>query len=257
MEAITDSFCDIEMDGVECQITYGMMAGVYNKIISTILKEKIQEMINYMNEEGIDYKVQGSDDFKIALVGGFCNFYLTQKQVEGLFDKGTEEDLRFKDIIRDRRECEKAVSYGAALIAGGEIGFRQTAPYSLGIADEWGNMYFAVHFGQDIIPGIPYTDNRIILGKKIHKIAFNFSRNKDNAQAAKPLEKYEKALELKEGTGMKLAFSFDESMMITLHKDAVDDMYSQDPKTVDKAKVLLDDIHELLGTIVVGGGKNV
>jgi molecular chaperone DnaK len=257
MEAITDSFCEIEMNGEECQITFGMMAEVYNEMISPILEEKILEMITYMNESGIDYKVKDSDDFKIALVGGFCNFYLTQKQVEYLFDRGTEEDVRFKDIIRDRRECEKAISYGTALIAEGKIGFRQTAPYSLGIASERGDMYFAVHFGQDIIPGKPYTDNRIIVGNKIPKIAFNFSRNKDNAQAAEPLEKHKKALELKPGKGIKLAFSFDESMMITLHKYEVDDMYSQNPKTVDEAAVLLDDIHELLGLIEIGGGKHV
>jgi hypothetical protein len=245
------------MNGEECQITFGMMAKVYNEMISPILEEKIQEMKTYMDKNGIDYKVKNSDDFKIALVGGFCNFYLTQKQVEYLFDWGTEEDLRFKDIIRDRRECEKAISYGTALIAGGKIGFRQTAPYSLGIASELGEMYFAVHFGQDIIPGRPYTDNRIFLGNKIPKIAFNFSQNEDNAQSKEPLPKHKGALELKRGKGMKLAFSFDESMMITLHKYVVDDMYSQDPKTVDEAAVLLDDFHELLGLIKVGGDKNV
>jgi hypothetical protein len=257
MEGITDPFCEIEMNGEECQITFGMLAEVYNKTISPILEEKIREMISYMDEEGIDYKVKNSDDFKIALVGGFCNFCLTQKQVEYLFDRGTEEDLRFKDIIRDRRECEKAVSYGAALIAEGKIDFRQTAPYSLGIATERGDMYFAVHFGQDIIPGKPYTDNRVFVGNKIPKIAFNFSRNEDNAKAAEPLEKYKEALKLKPGKGIKLAFSFDESMMITLHKYVVDELYSQNPKTVDEAAVLLDDIHELLGLIEVGGGKNV
>jgi molecular chaperone DnaK len=257
MEAITDPFCDIEMNGEECQITFGMMAEVYNEMISPILKEKIEDVKTYMDKAGIDYKVKDRDDFKIALVGGFCNFYLTQKQVEDLFDWVTEEDLRFKDIIRDRRECEKAISYGAALIAGGKIGFRQTAPYSLGIASERGDMYFAVHFGQDIIPGKPYTDNRIFVGNKIPKIAFNFSRNEDNAQAAEPLEKYKEALKLKPGKGIKLAFSFDESMMITLHKYVVDDIYSPNPKTVDEAAVLIDDIHELLGIIEVGGGKSV
>jgi molecular chaperone DnaK len=259
MEAITDSFCEIEMDGEECQITFGMMAGVYNKIISPILKKKIQEMISYMDEYKVfDYKDQGSDDFKIALVGGFCNFYLTQKQVEDLFDKGTEEDLRFKDIIRDRRECEKAVSYGAALIAEGKIDFRLTALYSLGIVDQCGDMHFAVNSGQDIIPGTRYTDNRIILGNRIYKIAFKSSRNKDKAQAAPPLPKWEKAMKLKEGKdikGIKVAFSFDESMMITLHKSVVDDPYSQDPETVDEPPVLLDGFHEWLRDIAANAAE--
>jgi hypothetical protein len=241
-----------------------MMAKVYNEMISPILEKKIDEMKTYMDKEGIDYKVKNRDDFKIALVGGFCNFHLTQKQVEDLFDSGTEEDPRFKDIIRDRRDCEMAISYGAALIAEGKIGFMQTAPWSLGMALDEGEMYFAVHCGQDIIPGQPYDiivgqppneRTAIFYGREIPKIAINIGPNEDNAQAVEPLTKHKEALKLKEGKRIKLAFSFDESMMITLHKYEVDDI--QNSKAVDETAVLFDDFQDLLGTIEVGGGKNV
>jgi molecular chaperone DnaK len=258
-ESIADLFYDIEMNGKEYPITYGMMAEVYSSIISPVLEEKIREMIVFMNEESIDHSLNTKDNFKIALVGGFCNFYLTQKQVEQLFQRGTKDDRRFNDIIRDKSECEKAISYGAALIANNKIGFKQVAPYSLGIASEKGEKYFAIHIGDDITPHKPVfvKNGQIFAGSKIPRIAFNFSMNKDDAQYGEPLEKYKRILTLEPHRPIKLAFSFDESMIITLHKYVVDDICSQ--KTVKEESVLIDDIYELLGggIIEIGGGKNV
>jgi molecular chaperone DnaK len=260
-ETITDHFYDIEMNGEEYPITYGMMAEVYSRIISPVLEEKIREMIVFMDDAGIDHSVNTKDNFKIALVGGFCNFHLTQRQVENLLKRGSKDDRRFKDIIRDKSECEKAISYGAALIASNKIGFKQVAPYSLGIASEKGDKYFAIHIGDDITPNKPVFVNNgaIFAGKKIPRIAFNFSMNQDNAQDGEPLEKYKRILDLEPNRPIKLAFSFDESMIISLHKYVVDDIYSPNPKIVKEESVLIDDIYELLGggIIELGGGKNV
>jgi molecular chaperone DnaK (HSP70) len=234
-----------------------MMARIYKQIIKPVLEDKIQEMIKYMEEARIDYSVNTKDNFKIAMVGGFCNFYLTQKQVEDLFSKGAD-DRRFKDIIRDKSECEKAISFGAALIANDIIGFKQVAPYSLGIADADGKKYFAIKIGDDIVPGKPVKveNGCIFAGNKIPAIAFNFFADRNMAQSGEVLEKHKDKLELEKDKPMQLAFSFDESYMITLHKYVVDYRSNvENPRIVSEKSVQLDDFYELFGELVKIGGQ--
>ena len=56
--------------------------------------------------------------FKIALVGGFGNFYLVKRQIADKFKLGNN-DRRQENILLDRAGCERAISLGAALLAGG------------------------------------------------------------------------------------------------------------------------------------------
>ena len=64
-----------------------------------------------MEEKGIDYGNSSRDTFKVALVGGFGNFYLVKKQVMDLF-RFVPGDRRQSDIIRNKSDCEKAISLG-------------------------------------------------------------------------------------------------------------------------------------------------
>jgi molecular chaperone DnaK len=268
-EKIDDVFYSIKMNREMYPITYGMMTKVYNWIISPVLNKKLLEMKDYMDEQpDINYLDDPNDNFKIALVGGFCNFYLTQKQVENFFTKGPSVDRRFQDSIRDTGECEKAVSYGAALLANEEINLRITAPYSVGIEVKSGDMYFAINKYDVIMPNVPVKvrkgegekkETARFAGGKIPKIAFNFYRNKDNAKSEPVKEKYQERVDLTKDTALELAFSFDKSKMITLHKYRIDDPDSQDPKIVEEPPVFLGSIYELLGDgiIEIGGGKNV
>jgi molecular chaperone DnaK len=137
-EILSDEFWKIRYNDQTVSVTYKMLSDAYYADdISKVFAEKLAEVKAKLEEKGIDYKNEQSDDFKIALVGGFCNFFLTQKQVqetEGLKRGGTYDDHRYLDFdmyLADGSEREKAVAYGAALLANGVVSFENQAPYSL------------------------------------------------------------------------------------------------------------------------------
>ena len=55
---------------------------VYNDLIRPILDDRLNQMITYMKKHDIAYMDRNQDIFKIALVGGFGNYYLVKKQIE-------------------------------------------------------------------------------------------------------------------------------------------------------------------------------
>lgn len=136
-DEIDEEFCTITYNAETYPVTYGTLSRSYNQAIEPVFREKLQEVKDKLDEKGIDYTNEQSDTFKIALVGGFCNFYLTQKQVEktpGLGRGGLYDDRRYMDFdmyLADGSEREKAVAYGAALMANGVISSKTQAPYSL------------------------------------------------------------------------------------------------------------------------------
>lgn len=251
-EFMSDLFYTIEFDGEDYDITYGMLAKAYNEIINPVLEEKLDEMIEYMQNNNITVD-------KIAPVGGFCNFYLTQEQIERKFARGAG-DTRFSDIINDRRDCEKAISYGAALIAEDIIGFKQLSPYHLGIAsgseNELRDIYYAISKGDDIVYDEPvfikYEDGSDVYfgGAHIPLLVFNLddSCERKFAQWGEPLEEYKAKLALQKDMWCKIGFSLDRSMIITLHKQIID------PKNPDEiyeqSSVRLNDIYSILGNLI-------
>lgn len=259
--AVFDSF---EYKDNDINVTYGMLVQAYNNIIRDLLDKKLDEIIDYMNSKGINYKGgRKEDDFKIALVGGFCNFFLTEYQIKEKFESvfGTE-DKRYKDIIADKSDCEKAISYGAALIANGIIEFKQIAPYSLGFASKSGKSWFAINKGEDIEFGkvkmFVDTDGTEMLfrGDSIPLIAFNFDDNPDLCEAKEPLREYQDKLKLEKGRIYKFGYSLDQSMIISLHKWVVPDRNNPDI-VEDETKIVLDEIYKMMGNLmaVTGGGK--
>ncbi len=137
-DLLADDFCKIRYNDQPFSVTYKMLLDAYNSDdIRKVFAEKLSEAKAALEQKGIDYTNEKSDDFKIALVGGFCNFFLTQKQVQetpGLKRGGTHDDRRYMDFdmyLADGSEREKAVAYGAALLANGVVTFEKQAPYSL------------------------------------------------------------------------------------------------------------------------------
>lgn len=254
---LNEKFYEIEYgDEDEIIVTYGMLKSAYDEIIRSVLDGKLSEIISYMDDNGIDWSPSNGDKFKIEPAGGFCNFYLTQKQIDAKMGRCVG-DKRFENIIDDRRDCEKAISYGAALIANGVIGFMQSSPYHLGIAtgseDEIKDLFFGVHIGDEIIYDKPvfikneYNENEIFAGLSIPLFVFSYSDNPyDGFACGEPLVKFKERLTLGEGY-YNIGFSFDRSMVITLHLQQVDE--NDIDKVVDVKKIRLDNIHSLLGGI--------
>ena len=251
-EFISNIFDTIEFGQKTYNITYGMLAKAYNQIINPVLDEKLSEMIEYMQKNNINVD-------KIAPVGGFCNFYLTQKQIEAKFDRGAG-DARFSDIINDRRDCEKAISYGAALIAENIIGFKQLSPYHLGIAsgseNELRDIYYAIKKGDDIVYDEPvfikHEDGSDVLfgGDHIPLLVFNLDDSCERrfAQWGAPLEEYRDRLALQRNMWFKIGFSLDRSMIITLHKQTIDP--SNPYQIHEESRVRLNDIYSILGNLI-------
>lgn len=263
-EEINEIFDTFEYKDNEIEVSYGMLVQAYNTIIRDSLDNKLNEIIEYMNTKGIEYRGGGEkDDFKIALVGGFCNFYLTEYQIKEKFESvfGVE-DKRYKYIIADRRDCEKAISYGAALIANEIIAFKQVAPYSLGFASKLNpdKPFFAIKKGDDIEFGkvkmFSSDDGQPMLfrGNGIPLIAFNFEDDPKYMEAKEPLKVYQEKLNLEKDKIYQFGYSLDQSMVITLHKLVVPDRNNPDC-VKDESKVTLDDIYNMMGNLMLIGGR--
>lgn len=254
-------FTDFEMEKNIYVVTYSMLAKAYDNIIRTVLKEKIEEMQTYMQDHlGIQRPGTAKDKIKIACVGGFCNFFLTEQQIHQLFRRGGDNDTRFEGIIIDKSDCEKAVSYGAALEANDLVKIIPTAPCSIGIANTDGSeMHFAFKKGEEIeydkpvfiANGIPFK------GRHIPNIAYNFFEEPSKADIRTPPDKYRERLLLNDTAWYVLAFSVNESKILQLHKYIVDDPYNPEEHR-DHQIVDLDDFWELVGGFVTrGDSKNV
>lgn len=261
-ETIMDVFDEVEFRYDDCEVTYGMIAKAYNQVIRNLLDEKLDKIIRYMDQKGIDYTGEGEEDnFKIALAGGFCNFYLTERQIRDKF-RDIAEDKRFQNIITDRRECEKAIAYGAALIANDVVEFKSAAPYSLGFASrlDQDEPWYAIKKGDDIDYGnvkmFTGADGRELLfrGNSIPLIVFNFEEDPAYAIAREPLPRYQEKLRLEKDKIYKFGYSLDQSMVITLHKWVVPN--HRHPDVVeDEVTVVLDDIYNMMGNLMVIGGE--
>lgn len=261
---IKERFKTITYDAKKCFVTYGILAQAYEEAIKNVLKETLKEMTDYMDENGINYRVNTEDNFKIALVGGFCNFYLTQNQIENTLglQRGGAADKRYNDVIGNRRDCEKAISFGAALIANNIIDFKQLSPYTLSIVEaktEGGNevpgdaMYETILNGMEIEYGVPvmakYEDGTEVkfLAERIPFLRVDFGKGMYKCgKSAIPIN-------LEKDHVLKLGFSLDHSAIISLHVIDLGKLGQDfDPKA--KGTVLppirLADIYSMFGGII-------
>ena len=110
-ELYKEQFTILEYRGEDVEISYGLLLDVYDETIRPVFAQQLDKMTHFMDEAGIPYMDRDQDIFKIALVGGFGNFYLVKKQLEDRF-KFNVYDKRREHIIRNRADCEKAFLWG-------------------------------------------------------------------------------------------------------------------------------------------------
>ena len=147
-------------------ITGRLLYEAYQKVIQPVLDEQLDAIIEIVErwKDFGDHKTRGlgnytdpkTENFKIALVGGFGSFGLVKEQVRQKFGfSGT--DRRKYDISADKKEC--AVALGAGLIAGDVIRIVNTADRSLCIRSTRGGQEvydWAIQYRQEIKPGEVY-----------------------------------------------------------------------------------------------------
>ena len=152
-----EEFDTLEYKDEEVIISYATLLEVYDEVIRDVLGSKLMEMKKFIKKHNID--TSDDEKFKIALVGGFGNYYLVRRQVDEIFENGSL-DGSMRDIIQKEEDREKAISYGAALFASGIVGIRQTAPYSIALyqTGQDGNpeVNYAFRYRADIKYDIPY-----------------------------------------------------------------------------------------------------
>lgn len=162
----------------EYEITYADLVRTYNRVIRPIFNEKMDEMIQWAERDhNIDvFKIKESN-LKIALVGGFGNFYLVKNQMYEKFHFSQDDD-KAKGIIHNEQDRERAISYGAALIASGIFETCKTAPYSIGIRSEINGRLeteYMIHYLNEIETDQPYYIMDDDGNKKILCLASNWA----------------------------------------------------------------------------------
>lgn len=261
-----DDCCEIESqftyfefgDEEEVTVTYGMLAQAYRQVIAPVLDEKLDEIISYMNANGLDWRSSEKENFKVALAGGFCDFFLTQEQIKNKLE-GSAGDHRFSGMVTAPGERQKAIAYGAALIADEVTCVRQTANFHLGIAsgtkDNPGEFFFSIHKGDEITYGEPvfiHNDNGeelVFTGTSIPLLAFGLDESTEYISWGEPMAQYRSKLALAEGKFYKLGFSLDRSKRISLHKQIVESPARRDV-VLDEACVKLGgNMYDVLGKI--------
>jgi len=234
-------FC-VEYGDEVVSITYHHILKAYQQTIEDILETEIRTINkklerDYIHRDPTRPESGISDDFKIALVGGFGSFYLVQKQIAEIYNitANASNDKRLKDICTDQRE--QAISLGASLLAAGRVHLVNSARYSIGllsqiIGDTSPQLTFGIRYHQELIPGHPYflcrkgasddqPENRMVftsLRNNINVFALGFS---DNFNMFLPLR-------LKQSMIRKLAdipaeglwyvgFSIDKNCIVSVH----------------------------------------
>lgn len=247
-------FTTIEYKGEDVEISYGLLVDVYNREIRGVLKQNLDKICEYLDDSGFDYSDGNKENFKIALVGGFGNFYLVKAQLRDYF-KLHAYDRRQKDIIVNVEDCEKAISLGTALLASNVIGIKNTAAYSIGIwstnmQDNSVLLNYAIRYKQEIkfdeecLQLAADGNPQIIFTAKggFDKFIVNFGSDDRTNLTLIPKEQFSKKLQ-NVFTGQYrmgvVGFSIDSSGVVTLHAhnyDLFTGTIEEDAKKIELAQ---------------------
>lgn len=270
-EELSEEFTAIEYQGEELSISYALLVKVYDAVIRGVFDEKMREMIAFMQRQGIDYMNRLQDTFKIALVGGFGNFYLVKKQVMDLF-QFTAKDRRQSDIIKNKADCEKSISLGTALLASHVIGIRQTAPYSIGVFARGPSgepcLDYAFRYKEEIefdrayFPVSAADGHRIvtfIASNSISQFVINMGHDERTAIIVPLKEEFKRRLEnvvQNEYRTAVIGFSLDSSEVVSVHireYDLLRDRMGEEDHVIELTR--FDELFEMTKVVKLFGKK--
>jgi molecular chaperone DnaK len=249
-------FSGIGFNGRNYNVTYGMMKEAYDNVISNVLEDNLRKIIDYMDDAGIDYSSGSTDNFKIALVGGFGKFYLVQKQVKNMFSECVD-DRRFSDIISVDTLRERAITYGSAIIASGAVDFREVSRYSLGFRDDYGDYHFTIKKGDEYKFDEPifakYEDgaDMVFRGRSIPAVFSNLYNDISKALSESMPKEYKERFALEARTLYKIGFSLDRSKVVTIHLWKVQDGdRPEDIRDGDKTSIRFKEFDSLFPELI-------
>ena len=107
-----------------------ILVETFDVILKNDVINALKEITAYFNICGINNN--DPSKFRIIMVGGFSNFYLSQMAVKNFFNSKTDSDERFR-INFTQEDTTLAISKGAALIANKFVKIDETYPMTIGI----------------------------------------------------------------------------------------------------------------------------
>lgn len=114
----------------EISVKSSDLVKVFDEILKSNIEISLNEIKEYFEVYGINQKT--SKEFRVIMVGGFSNFYLSSSAVRKFFNSFTEEDSRFETNF-SLEDTTLAISKGAALIANENVSIDETYPMTIGI----------------------------------------------------------------------------------------------------------------------------
>ena len=125
----------IDEDGDYLYVKYKHIKDAYDTVIRGTLDEQLNKVkTDYFEKNSIDVRDANIQNVRIVKVGGFSKFYLTNHQINEYFDFLKNNDPRDGDAIINDESKDKAVSYGATLVANDIIKVLPMTPFAIGIA---------------------------------------------------------------------------------------------------------------------------
>ena len=248
-----EPFCELEYNGETVVIDFHQLYVCYQQIISPVLQRVLDETTADMED---------TKNLRIALVGGFCNFYLVRKQIYDYF-RIAQIDERTKGMIREEAQRETAIAHGAALFAGNVLSVCNIAQFSIGTYATYpdGTRFnrFAINYGQEIEPDKVYfaVDDRgnpwPMTSGSIDKFLLNFGKRESTAIDVQPKPEFAARLQaIPCGMVVVIGFSMDAGDRITVHVYNYDiERAQRDPKPT--ASLQLSTLKDMFESIVLTG----
>lgn len=248
-------FCEMDYGTESIEINFFHLYDAYQTVIAPVLKRVLDDTSK---------DIELDDNLHIALVGGFCNFYLVEKQIYKYFNI-SERDNRVKGMIREEADREKAIAHGASLFASDVISVCNVAQFSIGTYAVFpdGRRFnrYAINLGEEIDVDTVYfalDDNGNpypMTSGDIDKFLLNFSKRHNTAMDMCPKQKFAERLrniKSKCGDVVIVGFSMDTEERITIYVYNYDTVNGQrDEYPVDR--LTLSTLKDMFGSIVLPG----
>jgi len=212
----------LRCDEGKISIKPSILVKCFDELLVDDITTSLKEIQEYFKVYGIN--VNNHDEFRIIMVGGFSNYYLSEKAVKDFFNSKTDSDRRFETHFT-LEDTTLAISKGATLIANEFVELDETYPITIGLV-----VYCMTIQDNEILPvfvkgdsvkthEIKYTDRIVSKAGKI-KLFFDNGRTNHTITIDKNPEDIYPGY-AKVDNKWKIGFSMDENSFFYLY--VVDD----------------------------------
>jgi len=120
----------LRCDKGKISIKPSILVSCFDELLKDDITNSLEEIEEYFNIHGIN--INNHDEFRIVMVGGFSNYYLSHSAVKDFFGSKTDSDRRFETHFT-LEDTTLAISKGATLIANEFVELDETYPMTIGV----------------------------------------------------------------------------------------------------------------------------